>query len=369
MTVLLIAQTLRIGGIERNTLDQAYALADKQYPCKVLILDKKGTSTNRNFYDSEIQIIKEKNLQIEFANGSNFNICRKLWAILSAEDIELVIDNTLKGTLFCRIMRVINRKEFMINCVIQQLASLSAPGQRRKRMLFAQFADNLIINTINYADDWKKYVNLNYFYRVVFRKKSQIIRNGVYFPRLPFRAQNIEFKSHKVYRFIFLGRLKEWKGYRNLISLDELTECLNNFLLYIPEINPQVRAELIQHFGSRLEIIEGKTLLEFIPSKGDIHVYPVDYGAGFKFVESIATNCLEMAVMGIPSFVTAGGKSNWPELTENSIVQFVKWNDQNSLQSAFANLNSINLSSEQFKKILNQISIDKNLESHYKSIF
>lgn len=366
MTVLIVVQTLRFGGIERNSLDQAYALSDVSIECNIFALDKYSNDKNTNFYESERALISEKGIKIEFANGNNFDIFKKLLWKLRHENIELVIDNTLKAGFFCFLIRFFLRKNFKIHSVIQQLASLSSPNQRKKRMFFAQFCDSLIINTSNYADDWLFHIHSHRIMKFIFRKKYKIIRNGIYLPRLPNLATTLNFRGNSGLRFIYLGRLKEWKGFENLKILDTHTNRSASFLLLVPSIDSIVASNLFNHFGERLEIVIGKTLDNFAPRSGDVHVYPVDYGTHFKFVESIATNCLEMAAVGVPSIVTGGGKSNWPELSTSLIVQFVFWNDLNSITTALRFLENLSIETAKFNQILKSISIFSNLKLHFQ---
>jgi hypothetical protein len=60
-----------------------------------------------------------------------------------------------------------------------------------------------------------------------------------------------------------------------------------------------------------------KSFRDYKPSYGDVHLYPANYGTSAKFIESISINCLEMASVGIPSFITRGGLLTWPEFLGN----------------------------------------------------
>ena len=71
----------------------------------------------------------------------------------------------------------------------------------------------------------------------------------------------------------------------------------------------------------------GKSFRDYEPSFGDVHLYPANYGDSARFIESISINCLEMASVGIPSFISKGGLLTWPEFLHNPLFIEVDWLD------------------------------------------
>ena len=71
----------------------------------------------------------------------------------------------------------------------------------------------------------------------------------------------------------------------------------------------------------------GKSFRVYEPSFGDVHLYPAYYGDSARFIESISINCLEMASVGIPSFISKGGLLTWPEFLHNQLFIEVDWLD------------------------------------------
>lgn len=364
--ILILVQTLRIGGIERNTLDQAYKLRDLNEQVIILVLDRVGTSKNANFIEQEKFLIDTKGVDIRYCRPGIYGQMISIIKILKFEKIDFVIDNTLSGTLKLRFLSLLIRKKLKINTVVQQFLSLSAPIQRYKRLFYAQFCTNLIINSINYAIDWDFYRNKNPLTRILFRKKFKIIRNGVYIPRLPLNKSIYEIKKNRDFRFLFLGRLKSWKGIDRLKEIDRVTNHQMNFLILTSEYDASVVSEFNSIFGKRIEFIFGKTLQSYLPKVGDIHIYPVDYGFSARAIEAISTNCLEMAQIGIPSLVTRGGTDNWPELVRLGIVIEVDWEDTDQLYKALQKCEATNLSESTLNEISKLIDIKNNLIAHRK---
>ena len=130
----------------------------------------------------------------------------------------------------------------------------------------------------------------------------------------------------------------------------------------------QTLKELKEIFSDRIQFDFGKSLIEFTPSEFDIHVYPVDYGNKFPFIESVATNCLEMALIGIPSLVTRGGAGNWPELVSAGLVYEVDWEDSLTILNAIKTIQDQDFSRDSSQNFRLAIDIQTNLSNHLKYI-
>jgi hypothetical protein len=174
MKFLLITQTLRIGGIERNTLDQAYQLSDRGDSATILVLDCADTFEKVNFISVENDLISNKNLDIRYSDKGTINQISKMISILKEVDFDIVIDYTLSGTLKIRIASLFARKRLIVHTVVQQLTSLSTIKQKYKRFFYVQFATRLFMNSINYGNDWDHYRKSNIFSIILFRKKFKI---------------------------------------------------------------------------------------------------------------------------------------------------------------------------------------------------
>jgi glycosyltransferase involved in cell wall biosynthesis len=366
MKLLLITETLRIGGIERNTLDQAYQLSDRGDKVIILVLDHSATFDNVNFVNIENILITEKKLDIRYSNKGIVNQICYMTSILKEVDFDVIIDYTLSGTLKVRLASLYARKIAVIHTVVQQLTSLSTRKQKYKRFFYAQFATRLFMNSVNYGRDWDFYKESNVFSSLVFRKKYNIIRNGVYLPRLEVSTKGIYRKNSENLRLIFLGRLKIWKGLNNFVKIDNALKNNVNFLVLASEKDDDVVKNLKSMFGNRIEFIFGTTMSDFIPSEGDVHFYPVDYGTNSHAIESVSTNCLEMALLGVPSIVTEGGVSNWMELRALGLVHEINWENEDSILEGIDNCKQINISSNEFEIMANAINIESNLIAHFK---
>jgi len=364
MKFLIITQTLRIGGIERNTLDQAYQLSDRGDTGIILVLDGVDTFEKVNFVTAENDLINNKKLDIRYSDKGIISQIKFMINVLKEVDFDIVIDYTLSGTLKIRLASLFAKKRLIVHTVVQQLASLSTTQQKYKRFFYAQFSTRLFMNSINYANDWDYYRKSNIFLFLIFKKKFNIIRNGVYLPRLKVSYEGIHRKNSTGVRLVFLGRLKTWKGLNNFVKIDNALNNKVNFLVLASEKDDQVTNDLKSIFGNRIEFIFGTTVNNFVPSDGDIHFYPVDYGSNAPAIESVSTNCLEMALLGVPSVVTLGGTSNWIELRELGLVCEVNWDVPESIHLGIDKCRQVNISKFEFMNMANAINIESNLNAH-----
>ena len=366
MKVLMLIDTLRIGGIERNALDQAYQLSDRNELGIILVFNKLDTYKSANFVSAEKKLILEKKLDIRFCELGLINQVKVIRKIIKNENVDLIIDYTLSGNIKVRTASVLTRKKVVLHCVVQQLASLSAPVQRYKRMAYAQFANRLFMNSVNYGADWSYYINKNLLTKFLFKKNFERIRNGVYLPRLHVKSGDLTVGTPEVARFIFLGRLKLWKGIDKFKNIDFALGGRASFLVIASVKDDEVVRKLTDTFGARIQFMFGKTLADFTPLVGDINIYPVDYGLNAPAIEAVSTNCLEMALLGIPSIVTVGGTNNWPEIRTVGLVQEVDWEKTSSILDGIARCREVSIPYSNFKNVLNKIDIESNLKAHQR---
>jgi glycosyltransferase involved in cell wall biosynthesis len=366
-SILILVDNLRVGGIQRQVLDQMYLMSDLNIKSTLLVFDKVSTLKYSNFFKIESQFIKDKNLNIVFSNSKLRDQIEIIKRLIETDETTLILDYTLSGSLKARIAQIFSTHKIPVHCIVQQLASLSDSKQRYKRMFMAQFSTHLFANSVNYKRDWMKYTSKNLITKMFLSKKLSVIRNGIYLPRLnnsKLVKKSLLLDKKIGVRFIFLGRLRAWKGLDNLSKIDNLLKNKSSFLIITPEVEPQVVQLLEKEFGSRVEFMFGKTPTDYQSKIGDIHIYAVDYGDKFEFIESVSTNCLEMAYIGVPSLITKGGGDNWPELKANSLIFEVDWGNAESILSGVNSAINSYGNKRNWQQITEAINVGESLQMH-----
>jgi glycosyltransferase involved in cell wall biosynthesis len=324
--VLVVLDNFRVGGIERLALDQLFALSDMGISAVAYYRQEKATRDNPNFLELEEERIAQKGIQINAMPEGDLAQLRVLVQFLRNNRVSIVINHSIGASVILRLAKIFSRNRVTVKTFIHQLPTLSAPMQRLKRFLYALTSDELFGYSAAVVQDWNKRLNRNLLSRKLLGwKRPSILRNGIYLNRLPGLQMPKEEKPKQV-RMVFIGRGVAWKNIDFIItSLRSLAKNQVRALLVLPSIDPEARETLTAEFGNRIDFEIGKKIEDIVFTREDVNVYPVNYGPEAEFIESISLNCLEMACIGIPSLLTKGGCTTWPELLNQKIFYEVDW--------------------------------------------
>lgn len=313
----------------------------------------------KTFEDTEKNLIDSKNFQIRRMSGKRVSDLIEIRKFLRLQnDKVLIISHSLRSTVLFALARVGLRKEIMINSTIHQLPSLSKFVQRTKRFFYAQFGDHIYAYSDAVRKDWlNRYLN--------FGKPISLLRNGIYIDRLNLLERKAEAKPQ---RLIYLGRNTSWKGidiYFKLFNLPIFSDY--DGLMMIAKSSSEIEAAALKHGIGRIKIVEGANLSNFKARENDLHVYPSQYGDTAEYTESISLNCLEMALLGIPSLVTPSNEDTWPELTNAGVFIAADWKlieeKQDAVMKKISNIKEIEKA-----EVVRLISISNNVNRHLDSL-
>jgi hypothetical protein len=158
--------------------------------------------------------------------------------------------------------------------------------------------------------------------------------------------------------------MKKWKG---IETFQDIALAVGgrelNLLLISPEIDSDMKTALEQIKDIKIELEIGKPLENVALNSNDINIYPVQYGESFQFSESISTNCLEMAYLGLPSLVSKNHRMNWPELVAAGMLFEVDWKDSNSIVEAINKCHKY-FNQNLYEKFLVAVDINSNIQHH-----
>lgn len=355
----IFLDNLRVGGYQRLTLDQAYKLSDLGIEVAVFVL---SPESEWNFAKIESKLIAQKQINLISVSDKRFILIEFLRKIFKSEDSEvLLISHSLRATFALRILKALNCFKGTVNTTLHQLPGLSHKSQRVKRFLYAQFSDNLFCFSKATETNWYSQFGSRLSKPLQFLSKEiSVLRNGIYLDRLPNQSRS-EFVDYQP-RIIYLGRISFWKGLDTLKSLARLSELNHfNFLLIVPRISSEDFEDLTALLQGRLEIIEGKSISALESRKGDVHIYPANYGDGVSIIESISLNCLEMSALGVPSLVSKGGLLTWPDLAESKLIREVDWNDLEAVAHALIDTSKTQVDSFELNKVRHIVDIENQI--------
>jgi glycosyltransferase involved in cell wall biosynthesis len=361
---VLFVDNLRIGGFQRLALDQAYGLSGLGYETTIYILDDIPLKNAASFINLESELVSNFQIKILSLGRSRGVQLRKLFGIaLKANSDWLVLSHSLRATFLISLVNLKLGNRLKVISTIHQLPTLSAPRQRFKRFIYAQFSWRLLAYSVAVKGDWDERVRHNFIFKnLVARKKIEVMRNGIYLDRLPPISGYTIVKSPP--RLVYLGRNTSWKGVSTFLEI-ALSPQLRDFqLLFMVPNAGDIDLSLVDNENSkRVSILAGKTIASYVPRQGDVHLYPANYGAAAKYVESVSLNCLELACVGIPTLLSNGGLSTWPDLIQFNIFHETDWSNRDEVVNEILRISNLRYEPETIKALASKIDINNQLRS------
>jgi glycosyltransferase involved in cell wall biosynthesis len=366
MKIAIICDGFNIGGIQRLALDQAYFLNSKGCKTVLLVLNEKPNQLQPTFLYIEEQIISRNLVEIIFIPGKKYQQFKKLISIFRVYNFRNIISHSLRGSVLLYFYRIIFRKKFVLNTTVHQLPALSSTSQHFKRVLYSQFTDELFCFSSAAQTEWVDRLKNSKVLKILGQNKKPVVcRNGVFLARL------MEFKqpentnkaiNHKVRRLVFVGRMTGWKGFEKFIEIALLQKLSHLRILIVTPTDPRRFIKITEKsFLDRIEIKIGKSIHQIPFEKGDVHLYPANYGDQSKYVEGVSINVLELACLGIPSLISENGNKTWPELKDLGVVFEVNW--ENSIEISNLILSQIRpLDSSGIEAVKKLVDIENNIK-------
>lgn len=364
--VFLLVDNMRIGGFQRLALDQAYGLSEAGYLVTIFVMDDLPGIETPNFIAVENDSILK--MQINFVSLGNsrhiqlVNLCR---LASDFREAKMILSHSLRATFFLFMAAALRLKILRVITTIHQLPTLSAPRQRLQRFVYAQFTWKLFAYSNAVVADWNFRFEKNHSLISKFSfKKISLLRNGIYLKRLPLEKNDLV-PSRKP-RLIYLGRNTSWKGVSTFLEIASQPSLKDfDILFMVPKSEDIKLSGLDTDLLDRIEIIAGKTLSSYTPRRGDVHLYPANYGNGARFIESVSLNCLELACVGTPTLLTKGGLETWPDLVGYRIFHETDWQDYLKVSNQILEISTINLAEETVRTLASRIDISHQINQLY----
>lgn len=363
--IVIVAQNLNIGGFQRIALDQCYALSERKISVELILLERMISNERSNFISLEKDLIQKYQVDIKYFTGGRLNQFTLFYKMLnqSSESINF-LSHSLRATVLIRLAGLLKKKCYSLSTTIHQIPSLSDPWQLKKRFFYALFSHRLFIFSAQAKQDWEARVSKSLLLRILFSTKPiQLLRNGVFLARLPTVLMSSPDDCRQDARLVFIGRPTYWKGVDTILRLVDRNSMDKVLLLFFfPYMNEHVFSNVPDRVLERISIEMGKSVREYAPKLGDIHLYPTNYGIASSYVESISINCLEMSAIGVPSLVTRGGLSTWPEFANSPLIQEVDWSNLEETAGKILDIHRYSIPYEEILRFRSLIDINKHID-------
>lgn len=341
--IFIALDDLRVGGIQRLTLDAAYALIDRGKQVTIIsfnehrvgdsILEVDGTEQTKLFeLGIDVIYISTKNPILKVIRISK---------LIKSENLYSVVCHSVTAVVIFRAASLIGHRRVILNLWIHQLISLSRPVQKMKRLLYSVLASRIFFSSYQFKLEWES-EPFDRLLRMLFFKSNKnriVCRLGVHLPRV--LNQKIKFPcSEEKSHLIFASRLSGWKGLVTFLSLAK-TEIESHSILMSVNLKNN---EHLREYGKNRHtehVITCKPPSFVQDVYKPVHIYPTDYGSSSSYPQSIGLNVIEFTSLGIPSLVSREDVTTYPELFASGLVCAVNWSDQAQVQLELTRLLSL----------------------------
>lgn len=336
--VFIVLDNLRVGGIQRLALDEAYGLRRNGRDVSLIVLEEEEVPLD-DIREIDGLYFEQFKLNIIFVPKGKLKQVIWFFNFTRLRKPKIVFCHSAKGIGLARIASLALRKKLYIVGFLHQLATLSSTKQRLKRMLFFSMANQIRASSKQFILELDAVYGERSIVKKYMNKKLCFDRMGVDLARIDWLqvSQNLISVVDKP-ALIFNSRVTDWKGFRTFL---DLARNLGNDFQYILITSRMVhQSELIADFAQlpTAKVYHGKSVAHFLWTVPALHIYPTNYGKRVKFQQNIGLNVLECLALGIPSVISSEGFETWPELRNSKGIFLTDWVMQdisNSIKDLF----------------------------------
>jgi hypothetical protein len=358
---VIVAENLRIGGVQRLLIDEAYQFLAWDSNPHIISLSAKLSEDHLPDLDQEYP--PSSKLNITYLNAAKAEQIKYFYKLMREKDAPRVfITHSTTGAALLRICSLLTFKKALIILQIHQLISLSDEKQQLKRFLYSMCANHVLFSSNQFLLEWELKISKKKFLRLFYRKSLRFDRMGVYLPRLAspnFTKQQL--CKTGVPHLIFLSRVTSWKGFERFKSITNQFASPEIHTLAMTASN--FRKDIFNPDEFRTEnshVVFNSSVTSLQLNLGSVHLYPSDYGPNIIYPQSIGMNVLEMISQGIPSLISKEGFESWPELRESVLVKVVDWSNTDEVLRIVETSRNlpIQVRISEFEKLSEVISIE-----------
>jgi hypothetical protein len=352
--IYIVVDDLRVGGVQRLALDEAYALVDQKRRVTIISLnDQRVGDSILKIDGTDRGKLRNLGINVIYLPGKKyFSKIKEIVNVIKKNEINSVVCHSVTAIVMFRAASFIALRRLTLNLWIHQLITLSAPVQRTKRLLYSILASRIFFSSHQFKLEWESQMLDKIIRLLLFKSDSKRIvsRLGVYVPRVLNEGMKINCSASNSH-LIFASRLSAWKGVNTFLSISKSTADSHSVLM---SVNLESISKLHQ-FGKNSQtehLIDCKPPSFVSNVSKPVHIYPTDYGPNSSNPQAIGLNVIEFACIGIPSLVSREGFTTYPELYDAGLVLAVDWNNQFDVQLSLDHLKSLTQKERQKKAAL-----------------
>jgi hypothetical protein len=363
--VYLALDDMRVGGIQRLVMDEAYSLSDLGHEVHIINFGMEFDSDSIvNLDRMNDEILESRLISILSLPQSKIAKLMILRTLVRKGRIEKVICHSPSTAMWFRVASSISLRKIQVFLWIHQVLSLSDRSQATKRVILSMFATKIYFSAIQFKFEWELN-SVDRFLRMFRRKQGRAVdRLGIYLPRVLSGVKSFECTSASTH-LIYASRLTPWKGLDKFEQLVNRTPDTHPVILTVnlPDtISPII--ETARDRKNHLFVCEPPNVIANFGKS--VHIYPTDYGDKVKFPQSIGLNVMEFAILGIPSLISREEITTYPQILESPLVEMVDWMNIDEVKNLIAAL--ANLGIEERQEAAKEVQDSCSIESHINTL-
>lgn len=304
MRVLLLAENLAFGGINRYCLDLAEGL--RAYPevhCDFLALDSAGDHWM-------LQEASAKGLNVEVLSA---NSARSLRCILTERSVDIVHSQGYRSNIVSRLAVHTGKLSTKLMCTVHGAYHFATAPWRSRLYYLADYLTMFSSDRVIAVSD----ATQRQVAKWARRGQLTMIHNGTAIPALPTKEQKLVCRqalglSEKAKVVCFVGRLSPQKGIAALIDVAHTTAAIASNVVFVivgdGELRPEVES-CAREIGAQMLFVGSQRDVRPFYTSSDIFLLPSrTEGLPMTLIEAFAHGLPGVAsdVGGIPEVLTDG---------------------------------------------------------------
>jgi len=329
--VQIVLDNLRVGGIQRLALDEAYSLTRTGKKVSLLVLEAPMPVDDIREVDS--LFFQNHSLEIHFLPSSRSRQVVWFARYLKKNRPRIILCHSAKSVWIVKLASLLSLQKIYIVCFVHQLASLSSFSQRAKRFILFSLANQIRASSYQFILEFEKtHKRLGLINRWVV-KKFNFDRMGIDLRRIKWTQTNFELiPIEGKPALIFNSRLTGWKGFETFLRIAELLGNEFQYILITTRTGNHSDSRVRFNSMATAKLFHGKSVSHFKWNTPSVHLYPTNYGPKVKYPQSIGLNVLECLSLGIPSIISYDSFETWPEFKNNKMIHTTSWKEEESTQ-------------------------------------
>lgn len=365
LKAFIVVDDLRVGGIQRLAMDEAYALAEEGYSVQILNFGAEKEHDSIIYVDGMTKAaLHQKSICIVNFPLRKLSRLNKLRQFIIENKVNSIICHSPSASLWFRIAAISSFRRVDISLWIHQVLTLSDWVQAFKRVILSTTANKIFFSALQFKLEWEANLADKMIRRIRGNQHRLVDRLGVHIPRVLSNSGGIDCEE-KLTHLIYASRLTPWKGLEKFDKIIERNSDYHPVILTVNVPNDS-SSSIVKAISLRDHLLTCKAPSSISNLNRAVHIYPTHYGKKVRNPQSVGLNVMEFALLGIPSLISPEVTSTYPEIFDSILVESVDWQDEKLVDKKILSL--ANLTENQRRVAAYEIQAICSIRDHLDTI-